>query len=77
MSVLTFRTDPAVDQAIGLLMKDTGEGKSQVIREAILQAERKVRHRIMQEESLALREDAADQAECRAVLAFMGGGDAW
>ena len=77
MSVLTFRTDPGVDQALDFLAKYTGTSKSQVIRNAVLAAEREARRERMKQEALALTADPADLKEAQAVRAFMGGSDAW
>lgn len=77
MSVMTFRTDATVDHAISYLQTHTGRSKSDVIRDALLNAEHEARRAAMRSESLALRDDPQDLAEARAVLADMGGTDAW
>jgi len=77
VSVMTFRVDDEVDQAIDYLTRCTGQSKSKVVRDAVLSAERQARREAMLQEALTLSGDAADRVESADVLAFMGGYDAW
>lgn len=77
MPVLTFRTDPEVDRAIEYLVTQTGDSKSDVLRDAVLKAERDARREALRQESLILKEDPADLAEVQAVRTYLGDSDAW
>jgi predicted transcriptional regulator len=78
MTVLTIRTDSAVERALEYLLAErTGETKSDVVREAILELEKATRRARMRAESMALREDPEYQAEMRAVQAEMEHLRAW
>jgi hypothetical protein len=74
---VSLRTDSAVEDAIEALQEATGASRSGVVRAAVLQAADRTRREELRREALALREDPSDRAEARAVLAFMGGSDAW
>jgi len=77
MTVVTFRVDPDVDRAIDYLVQRTGDTKSKIVRDAVLNAERQARREAIRREALELGSDETDQAEVAAVRAFMGGDDAW
>ncbi len=70
MSVITFRADEEVDQALAEL-SDGERDRSQVIRDAILAAWRQRRADLLRAEAEAVADDADDRAEARAVLADM------
>jgi len=75
--MLTLRADADVDRALDYLVSQAGGTRSQVVRSAVLQAEREARHEAMRQEALRLRSDEADVAEAKNVNTFMGGSDAW
>ncbi|MCL2803243.1 MAG: hypothetical protein FWD29_04750 [Micrococcales bacterium] len=77
MATFTVRTDEAVDQTLGYLMELTGESRSQVVRNAVLEAGRIARREAQRAECLAARDDPVDRAEIQAAMADMGAGDAW
>ena len=70
MSVITFRADEEVDQALAEL-SDGERDRSQVIRDAILAAWRQRRAALLRAAAAAVAGDADDRAEARAVLADM------
>ncbi|MGL5910416.1 MAG: hypothetical protein ACRCZP_10485, partial [Phycicoccus sp.] len=75
IATVTFRTDPAVDQALDELVG--GGDRSRAIREAILVAHRVRRAAQLRAEAEDLAADEADFAESRAVLADMESLRAW
>ncbi|MGL5817709.1 MAG: hypothetical protein ACRCYR_09120 [Phycicoccus sp.] len=75
MATITFRTDPAVDEALDELVD--GGDRSRAIREAILVAHRVRRAARLRAEAEDLAADEADVAEARAVLADMESLRAW
>ncbi|MGL5929498.1 MAG: hypothetical protein ACRCY8_11230 [Dermatophilaceae bacterium] len=75
MATITFRTDPAVDEALDELVE--GGDRSRAIREAILVAYRVRRAARLRAEAEDLAADEADVAEARAVLADMESLRAW
>ena len=77
MTVLTLRVDPDVDQAIAYLTAQSGDTKSQVVRDAVLQAAREARRANLHREAMQVSNDQTDLAEARAILDYMGGGNAW
>jgi Arc/MetJ-type ribon-helix-helix transcriptional regulator len=78
MTVLTVRVDSAVERALEyLLSQRAGETRSDVVREAILAAEKTARRARMREESAALRDDPEYQAEVKAVAADLDEIRAW
>ena len=76
MATLTIRTDPDVEKALAALTHD-GRTRSDVVRAAILDAERQHRRSLMRAESLALREDPDEVAASKALLAEMESVRAW
>jgi predicted transcriptional regulator len=76
MSVITFRADDDVDQALADLTSGNRD-RSQVIREAILAAWRAQREKQLRAEAEAVAADPDDRAEARAVLADMESLRAW
>jgi len=76
MSVITFRTDDEVDQALTELTAGERD-RSQVIRDAILAAWRTRRDERLQAEAQALAADEDDRKEARAVLSDMESLRAW
>jgi len=77
MSVMTVRMDDSTEAALDYLQETTGDTKSVIIRDAVIQAERRARRAAMRAQAQALADDPVDRAEARSVLAFMGGSDAW
>ncbi len=77
MSVMTVRLDETTEAALAYLHTATQKTKSQIIRDALLQAEQEARREKMRAQAEAVASDPHDVSEARAVLAFMGGGDAW
>jgi predicted transcriptional regulator len=76
MSVITFRADDEVDQALADL-SGGGRDRSQVIRDAILAAWRLRHEEQLRAEAEAVAADGDDRAEARAVLADMESLRAW
>lgn len=76
MSVITFRADDEVDQALAD-MTSGDRDRSQVIREAILAAWRTLREKQLRAEAEAVAADPDDRAEARAVLSDMESLRAW
>lgn len=76
MSTLTIRTDPEVERALDAL---TGQGKSrsEVAREAILEAERTQRRARLRKEAEALLNDPQDVRESRELAQEMDAIRAW
>lgn len=76
MATITFRTDDAVDQALRALSDGRGD-RSQVIREAILDAWRNRQDDVVREQAIAIANDPEDRAEVRAILEEMESLRAW
>lgn len=76
MSSLKIRTNPEVERALAAL---TGEGRShsEVVRAAILEAERTQRRARMRAEAESLRDDPADVGASKALAAEMDDARAW
>lgn len=70
MATLTIRTDPDVERALTTLTRD-GASRSDVARQAILDAERAHRRARLRAEAEALRNDPEDVAASRALAAQM------
>lgn len=78
MTVLTIRTDSAVERALEYLLAErTGETKSDVVREAILEMEKAHRRARLREESAALRDDPDERAAAKATAVEMAKLSAW
>lgn len=73
---LTIRMDPDVERALESLTAD-GRSRSEVVRAAILEAERAARRAEMRAWSEKVRNDPADRAEIAAIRAIMDDGRAW
>ena len=76
MSTLTIRTDEAVERALDSLTED-GRSRSDVVRAAILEAERARRRARMRAEADELRTDPGDVAASRELAAEMDDVRAW
>lgn len=76
MKTLTIRTDAAVERALDELTREGGS-RSEVVRQAILDAERARRRARLREEAEALRNDPDDVAASRELLAEMDALRAW
>lgn len=76
MATITFRTDENVDKALAELTSPEHD-RSQVIREAILDAWRARRADELRAEAEAVADDPDDVAEARAVLTAMETLRAW
>lgn len=76
MRTLTIRTDAAVEQALDELTRE-GLSRSEVVRAAILEAERARRRARMREEAEALRNDPDDLAAARELATEMDSIRAW
>ena len=76
MSVITFRSDDEVDQALTELAAGERD-RSQVIRDAILAAWHTRRDERLHAEAQALAADEEDRKEARAVLSDMESLRAW
>ena len=76
MSTLTIRTDVEVEKALTALTGD-GRTRSDVVRAAILDAERQHRRALVRAESAALMEDPEEVAASKALLAEMDSVRAW
>lgn len=78
MTVLTVRVDSAVERALEyLLSQRVGETRSDVVREAILAAEKAARRARMREESAALAADPKERAAAKLLAAEMAEYSAW
>ena len=77
MSIMTVRMDEVSEAALAYLQEQTKTSRSEAIRSAILEAERRTRRTALRAEATTLMDDPDDRAEAQAVLAFMGGSDAW
>jgi Arc/MetJ-type ribon-helix-helix transcriptional regulator len=76
MATLTIRTDPEVERALASLTTE-GQSRSEVVRSAILEAERALRRARLRAEADDLRNDPDDVAASRALAAEMDGIRAW
>jgi hypothetical protein len=76
MATITFRSDADVDRALDDL-RQGGDDRSQVIREAILLAWRTQQDERLLAEAQAVASDPADRDEARAVLSDMDDLRAW
>lgn len=76
MGTLTIRTDADVDRALEALTS-RGQAKSDVVRNAILLAERTERRARMRAEAEALRDDPSDAAQARQLASDMEQLSAW
>lgn len=76
MGTLTIRTDADVDRALEALTSG-GQAKSDVVRNAILLAERTERRARMRAEAEALRDDPSDVTQARQLAADMEQLGAW
>ena len=78
MRVLTVRVDSAVERALEyLLSQRAGETRSDVVREAILAAEKAARRARMREESATLAADPEERAAAKLLAAEMAEYSAW
>ena len=78
MAVLTVRVDSAVERALEyLLSQRAGETRSDVVREAILAAEKAARRARMREESATLAADPEERAAAKLLAAEMAEYSAW
>lgn len=76
MSTLTIRTDPEVERALAALTHE-GRSRSEVVRAAILEAERTQRRARMRAEAESLRDDPVDVAASKSLAAEMDDARAW
>lgn len=76
MSTLTIRTDADVERALTTL-SGSGKNRSEIIRAAILEAERTYRRSLMRAEAEDLRDDPDDVAASKALAAEMAEPRAW
>ena len=78
MSVKTLRIDPEIDRAISYLGEELGTDSFSIIaRYALLEVADQRRRAALRAESEALRNDPADIAEMREVMADMEALSAW
>lgn len=70
MATLTIRIDSEVERALAALV-DEGKSRSEVVREAILEAERSLRRARLRAEAESLMSDPDDVAESKALTAEM------
>lgn len=70
MATITVRTDPEVDRALKSLTRG-GRSRSEVVRSAILEAERAQRRARLRAEAQRLRDDPDDVAASRRLAAEM------
>ena len=68
--MVSLRLDDKATEALALLTRD-GTSRSEVIRDALLDAARRKRSAELRAEVEALANDPADLAEAKAVLEFM------
>lgn len=76
MGTLTIRTDPEIEQALESLTRD-GQSRSEVVRTAILEAERAHRRARLRAEAEELRNDPNDVAASRELAREMDAVRAW
>lgn len=76
MGTISIRTDSEVERALTELMHD-GASRSEVVRAAILDAERARRRTRLRAEADALRNDPDDAAASRALAMEMDAARAW
>ena len=76
MPTLTIRTDPDVERALSALTRE-GKSRSEVVRNAILEAERAQRRARMRAEAEELLNDPVDVAASRRLAAEMEDIRAW
>lgn len=76
MKTLTIRTDEEVEQALAELTSE-GASRSEVVRAAILEAERTRRRRNLRAEAESLRNDPEEVAASRALAKEMESHRAW
>ncbi|MCI1749517.1 MAG: hypothetical protein LKI24_16580 [Acidipropionibacterium sp.] len=76
MGTLTIRTDRETERVLEELTAQ-GLSKSEVAREAILEAGRAHRRELMREEAQALRDDPQERAAAKALAAEMDEISAW
>jgi metal-responsive CopG/Arc/MetJ family transcriptional regulator len=78
MTVLTVRLDSSVERALEyLLSQREGETRSDIVREAILAAEKAAKRAHMREESAALAADPEERAAAKLLAAEMAEYSAW
>jgi Arc/MetJ-type ribon-helix-helix transcriptional regulator len=73
---LTIRTDPEVEQALDRLVTE-GRSRSEVVRAAILDADRARRRERLRAEAERLRDDPADRAAATNLAEEMRELSAW
>ncbi|HEU0191218.1 MAG TPA: hypothetical protein VFR17_08105 [Mycobacterium sp.] len=76
MSMLTIRTDSEVERALAVLTSD-GQSRSEVARNAILEASRAYRRTRLRAEAEQLRNDPDDVAAAHELAAEMESIRAW
>lgn len=76
MSSTTFRTDPEVEAALDRLIAD-GTSRSEAIRRAILDADRRARNERIRAEAAAIMADPEQVAETMRVNRYMDSLRAW
>lgn len=76
MATLTIRTDSEIERALAALTDD-GRTRSEVVRAAILGAERAQRRARLRAEAEQLRDDPDDVAAARELAAEMDAVRAW
>jgi Arc/MetJ-type ribon-helix-helix transcriptional regulator len=76
MGTLTIRTDLEIEQALESLTRD-GQSRSEVVRTAILEAERAHRRARLRAEAEELRNDPDDVAASRELAREMDAVRAW
>jgi Arc/MetJ-type ribon-helix-helix transcriptional regulator len=76
MATVTIRTDDEVERALQALTR-SGRSRSEVVREAILAADREARRAQMRAEAEALRDDPTEIAAMKRLAADMDSIRAW
>lgn len=76
MATVTIRTDDEVERALQALTR-SGRSRSEVVREAILAADREARRAQMRAEAEALRDDPTEIAAMKRLAADMESIRAW
>jgi Arc/MetJ-type ribon-helix-helix transcriptional regulator len=76
MATVTIRTDDEVERALQALTR-SGRSRSEVVREAILAADREARRAQMRAEAEALRDDPTESAAMKRLAADMESIRAW
>jgi predicted transcriptional regulator len=77
MRQITVRIDGEAESALDRLIDVTGQPQSQVVRDALITAQREQLRAQLREDALRCRNDPSDLAEAQAVATEMSSRRAW